>query len=392
MSYNTFLLDEKGYDAQGVNVVCPICQQKKLIHVPQNMLKKDGLTTISIPREVVCNHHFQIFIDKNFKIRGYQKVDLELGNDLGTIKFNCQLCSAEIKFKPSDDTSYISMEPFKKFLGKELCAYKIAHYYKNELHVNTVLLEEHGGYNGILNSHIIQLKKHDNTADLDLKYFEYKEEHESVLESHPIYDFLIIFNTFEHWKYDLVCSPMFNSIDLTALAQKKMKEAMTIYSKIPKNMNIQIADKNFYLWILESIVICINLKDDSNIQWLKPLISEFMEKTIFEGNLISNCPRLLIINEVFKTSKITEEKLPLIRRLIFDDLLYSKIEIKYTDHITQILNKALSKFNLDRNFVLGFFFYQNKSIMEYLRKSEKFEDIEVFLEMIDFINRRKLLE
>ncbi|MEJ2295373.1 MAG: hypothetical protein P8Y23_11495, partial [Candidatus Lokiarchaeota archaeon] len=36
------------------------------------------LTTISIPRGKICDHHFQIFIDKSYRIRGFQRVDYEL--------------------------------------------------------------------------------------------------------------------------------------------------------------------------------------------------------------------------------------------------------------------------------------------------------------------------
>ena len=38
------------------------------------------LTTISVPLGLVCNHNFQTFIDKNFVIRGYQKVDFDLSS------------------------------------------------------------------------------------------------------------------------------------------------------------------------------------------------------------------------------------------------------------------------------------------------------------------------
>lgn len=38
------------------------------------------LTTISVPLGLVCNHNFQTFVDKNFIIRGYQKVDFDLSS------------------------------------------------------------------------------------------------------------------------------------------------------------------------------------------------------------------------------------------------------------------------------------------------------------------------
>ena len=45
---------------------------------PKSVINKARhLTTISLPKGLVCNHHFQAFIDKNFAVRGYQKVDFQ---------------------------------------------------------------------------------------------------------------------------------------------------------------------------------------------------------------------------------------------------------------------------------------------------------------------------
>ncbi|MFX1596021.1 MAG: hypothetical protein ACFFBK_08130, partial [Promethearchaeota archaeon] len=38
------------------------------------------LTTVSIPSGAVCEHGFQSFVDKNFIVRGYQKVDFEFSH------------------------------------------------------------------------------------------------------------------------------------------------------------------------------------------------------------------------------------------------------------------------------------------------------------------------
>ena len=43
-----------------------------------NFSQKAHLYTVSIPRGMICGHHFQVFIDNEYRIRGYQKVDLEL--------------------------------------------------------------------------------------------------------------------------------------------------------------------------------------------------------------------------------------------------------------------------------------------------------------------------
>jgi hypothetical protein len=61
--------------------MCPICKLKKVITIPKLIVNQaKQLSTISVSKGIVCKHHFQVFIDRNFSIRGYQKVDFELSN------------------------------------------------------------------------------------------------------------------------------------------------------------------------------------------------------------------------------------------------------------------------------------------------------------------------
>ena len=65
-----------------IGVICPICKTRDLIGIPEKRIKNSShLTTVSIQKGLICPHHFQIFIDKNLQVRGYQKVDLELNQD-----------------------------------------------------------------------------------------------------------------------------------------------------------------------------------------------------------------------------------------------------------------------------------------------------------------------
>jgi hypothetical protein len=67
---------------QKLQIVCPICKTRDLIGVPKRELDKSShLTTISIHKGLICPHHFQVFVDKNLQIRGYQKVDFELSDE-----------------------------------------------------------------------------------------------------------------------------------------------------------------------------------------------------------------------------------------------------------------------------------------------------------------------
>ena len=62
-----------------VQIICPICKAEKQLNIPETIINPTKpLTTISIQKGLLCNHHFQAFIDKNFKVRGYQKIDFEI--------------------------------------------------------------------------------------------------------------------------------------------------------------------------------------------------------------------------------------------------------------------------------------------------------------------------
>ncbi len=388
---NAFLLSDKDSKERSVQVQCPTCHLSSIIHIPKNMIKKIGLTTISIPKDTICKHQFQIFLDTSLTIRGYQIVDFEVIEGSGIINFNCKLCNASIRFSTNDKNSYLAMEPYERFLGKELCAFKVIHYYKNEMHVNTVIVEKNGIVIDIIKSNAVKLEQFNDKKQLNLKFFNYTDESKKVIKSHQLYDMLVFFNLSDHWMYNLVCSPLFDAVELTHIIYKRIQEVMRFYSEVPSYMTFSIADKLFHLWIYESNILCMNLKNERNIAWLKPILPEFLQQCSLKDKLISDCPRLLLLSDFFKENEILDEKIPLIKRFLLDDLLYSRIQLKYLDSIDQILKKLISEFNIDKVFVLAFFF-QDKSIVDFTKRLGNFQDFEEFINMIDFINRRGLLE
>lgn len=69
-------------DSIKLSIICPDpnCATQKEIAVPHSTLTKSesGIVTISISKGLVCSHGFQVFVDKEGRIRGYKKPDLEL--------------------------------------------------------------------------------------------------------------------------------------------------------------------------------------------------------------------------------------------------------------------------------------------------------------------------
>ncbi len=66
-----------------VNIIflCPECKSRESILIPRKIVEESKkLTTVSIPSGLMCSHSFQAFVDKHFKVRGYQPVDFEVSN------------------------------------------------------------------------------------------------------------------------------------------------------------------------------------------------------------------------------------------------------------------------------------------------------------------------
>ena len=70
----------EGYDTQtsgdksfsNIELSCPICQTVKTLKIPTNFINPSlDLTKISIPKDRICEHSFQIQIDKSFIVKKY---------------------------------------------------------------------------------------------------------------------------------------------------------------------------------------------------------------------------------------------------------------------------------------------------------------------------------
>ena len=65
-----------------ISAICPICKTKLEIELAESILNHDGsLTCLSIQKNTACPHHFQVFVDEDFIVRGYQIVDFSIDPD-----------------------------------------------------------------------------------------------------------------------------------------------------------------------------------------------------------------------------------------------------------------------------------------------------------------------
>ena len=81
---NNLVLERKDSQIERmVKFVCPICKATKELKVSTSaFIESESLAKISIEKKEICEHHFLAFINRSFKVLGYQKVDFELDTDL----------------------------------------------------------------------------------------------------------------------------------------------------------------------------------------------------------------------------------------------------------------------------------------------------------------------
>ncbi|MFW9989662.1 MAG: hypothetical protein ACFFC3_13485 [Candidatus Odinarchaeota archaeon] len=221
------------------------------------------------------------------------------------------------------------------------------------------------------------------------KFYKINDENQKPLKSHPIFNIFLIFNITKKWIFELVSPSLINIMELTNLLNNKVQESQKEYSTIPEYFKVSILKEIYHIWSSGDNFICINLNNGSKSSTMKSVITKMRNSIKSDEQLIANSPRILLISEFFDHSNIEQKHEALIERLIFDDLLYSKLEIKFKDLIPQIIDKLSSMFSIDQDYLVSYF-NTNLSSVEFLRTTKSTDSFEKLLQVIDFINRRNL--
>ncbi|MFX1504056.1 MAG: hypothetical protein ACFFDH_24055 [Promethearchaeota archaeon] len=225
---------------------------------------------------------------------------------------------------------------------------------------------------------------------IDKKFYKINDENQEPLESHPIFNIFLIFNAINKWIFELVAPSIINIMELINHLNDKVQETQKEYSTIPEYFKVSILKEIYHIWSSSDNFICIHLNDDFKIPMMKSVITKMNNNIKSDEDLIAKSPRILLISEFFDHSNIDKKQQDLIERLIFDDLLYSKLEIKYKDVIPQIIDRVSSMFSIDKDYLVSYF-NTNLNTVEFLRTTKSTDSFEKFINVIDFINRRNLL-
>lgn len=64
-----------------LKIICPKCETQRALKISTKIINQSqNDTTINIPKDIVCEHSFQIIVDRRFNIKRYQVIDSELSN------------------------------------------------------------------------------------------------------------------------------------------------------------------------------------------------------------------------------------------------------------------------------------------------------------------------
>lgn len=115
MTFPNKIISNADHNFKEIIVYCPKCKISKNLNIPIKIINQSKqLTTISIPSGLNCEHSFQAFIDKNFKVRGYQLVDFEFS------KIELYESTSDIldrkKHEKNEATEFTSMPIFQEII------------------------------------------------------------------------------------------------------------------------------------------------------------------------------------------------------------------------------------------------------------------------------------
>jgi hypothetical protein len=309
--------------------------------------------------------------------------------DTVATEFVCKLCEKPIKFHINDESTYISKNEHQNFFGMELTTYKILHFQDQEVHVNSVLVDKKGIFHGIIEDY----KINPTQKELGVQTFRDKlvllSDHQEHLKTHIFIDSLYILNPKFMWLMEIICPTGIRSLEIGNLILKKFDELKLIYDQIPEFHMLNIADKTFYIEYKDPYLIIVNLKKPDYVEFMKEFSKLLLSQNLNENEFLIKRERLNLALKFMEQVKVTKSDIPIIKKIIFEDLLSLQIKIKYPEQIPRIINRLSKEFPIAVS-VLNAILYNNTPIIELLKK-EYLSRTRELINLVEFINRRNIV-
>src|SRR5271157_528834 len=307
-----------------------------------------------------------------------------------TIEVQCRICSSTIKFRTNDASTYLDRKVHEKFLGMNIVTYEIAHIQNEEMHINSVLVDPTGNFYGYVSSYVVPLQNPSAAMP--------HEEAVKIIQTEPlftgihrVFEVLIVMNTKNLWFFPILWSPTMNLEETKKLLLKKVQEIEEMYSDPSEYSNFLVADKKAHVWMHDSLVICAIFHAEEIADGFDLIAKEILTRPINPDFLVSLEDRLKLSLDYLNDTHFTRTDADLVKRLLFDDLLSANLRFKYENHISQIVDRITQNFNVKRE-DLEAYLNGNTTILDYLKQNQDLEQGRSFLEVVDFLQNRQLLD
>ena len=305
-------------------------------------------------------------------------------------EFKCQLCDTNLSFDITNPATFTSKTPHQTFFGMQLSTYRVFHDSSSERHINSIIVDDKGFYRGHIDAYP-ELREHGQKA---------KEAHktdywplsvnEEPIRNHSKIEIFLILSISDFWAYEIISPPNIKALDLTVLITEKIQEIQRIYVEVPSPVTIQIGNQEFHIWSQNSILIAVNFKDE-NTQKLFPIIAKQILINYQKSKVFPPIKKIQFILKVMDRQFELITHANRLLELLYSDLFHSKITIKYPEQISKLSARIKKKFPIAPR-ILDFLFRGEKSLIELLETENLLDDFYEIIELINYMNRRKIVE
>jgi hypothetical protein len=309
------------------------------------------------------------------------QVQVEKRQFLHGTNFNCMICGEAMAFDINDETTYLSKTSHEKFFGMQLTTYRVAHTKDTESHVNVVIVDHKGLFRGHKDAYVEAAIPETMVADHRFSVIDGGVE---SCKGHPFIDMILFFDRENYWVMEIICPETLKPAALTRMLHDRILESEAIYEVAPEYSTMTIADRQIHLWLKGKKGVAVQVSDPNVLTALGPLAREIIETKMNQGTSIRHSITLTL--EIMKESPNLSSRV--IKRLLTDDLLYSKTTTEYIDRIQRIIERISSEFPLAKE-ILEPLLKGETSLMELFENGYSNRVDEIF-ELVDYVNRRGL--
>jgi hypothetical protein len=221
-------------------------------------------------------------------------------------------------------------------------------------------------------------------SSTDGTYWVFHEESPAIEKTKNV-ELALLINRRDRWVIDIVCPGKLNPSEIATLILDKVEEAWRVYNKIPQPMETKIADMDLHVWTSEDRVLCISFTNGSLAKAVDAIAVH-----IITQNGSGIIPRRKMLNLIFNILEHNPQLPPkMLSRIMNEDMLYTTFRTPYEDRIPHIVEKTASRHPIAKE-VLGPLLRGYMTLIDALEDKYCSRYSEIF-DMIDFINRRKIL-